>query len=282
MTIPDDFAQRLQGDERPADIAQILVEVLVGRYPDSEVTCFLKDDEGYTVSASSRDDVANIVFPAHCLTTSLLRDTLLSLDLQHLVQDTTSTMAQDERDIHTHLGASFLIPIRLGAEMPSFLGISMSRGQPVIDAIISELKPLTVLAGLVLQLSRYRKQNEEDMLAAWEIQQRFLPRDKPSVRHLDYDAVFLPARTVSGDYYEFVRFTDERFAFAVGDVAGKGISAALIMANIKTSLRKAIVSNQDRLAEWMDELHSIVCRLSEDRCDVVLGYTTPKIATPVC
>ena len=69
------------------------------------------------------------------------------------------------------------------------------------------------------------------------MQNQLFPKDVPFTRSLELKGVCSPARTVSGDYYDFMALPNDGLAFAIGDVAGKGISAALLMATIQSTMR---------------------------------------------
>ncbi len=63
------------------------------------------------------------------------------------------------------------------------------------------------------------------------------PREACDLPTLEVHGVCRPARTVSGDYYDFIRLPDDRMVLAVGDISGKGISAALLMATVHAFVR---------------------------------------------
>jgi serine phosphatase RsbU (regulator of sigma subunit)/catechol 2,3-dioxygenase-like lactoylglutathione lyase family enzyme len=72
---------------------------------------------------------------------------------------------------------------------------------------------------------------------ARQVQSRLFPQHSPPCSGLDYAGTCLPARHVAGDYYDYLSLGDERLGIAVGDVAGKGIAAALLMSNLQAHLR---------------------------------------------
>jgi sigma-B regulation protein RsbU (phosphoserine phosphatase) len=76
-----------------------------------------------------------------------------------------------------------------------------------------------------------------DLALAAEVQRRLLPLRPPGCRAATLAAFTLPARTVGGDYYDFLDLPGERIGIAVADVAGKGIAAALLMSVVQASLR---------------------------------------------
>ncbi|MGB9104172.1 MAG: PP2C family protein-serine/threonine phosphatase [Terriglobales bacterium] len=89
-----------------------------------------------------------------------------------------------------------------------------------------------------LMLEQKEKQRLENELAiAQEVQAQLFPRQSAEVPALELHGICRPARTVSGDYYDFLPLEAGKVALAVGDVSGKGISAALLMATIHSAVR---------------------------------------------
>ncbi len=78
---------------------------------------------------------------------------------------------------------------------------------------------------------------EGELAIAHEVQELLFPRQISELRTLEVHGVCRPARTVSGDYYDFIPLHDERMVLAVGDISGKGISAALLMATVHAFVR---------------------------------------------
>jgi phosphoserine phosphatase RsbU/P len=72
---------------------------------------------------------------------------------------------------------------------------------------------------------------------ARQVQARLFPQNFPACRSLEYAGVCMPARQVGGDYYDFLSLGPQRLALVIGDVAGKGMAAALLMANLQAQLR---------------------------------------------
>ncbi|MCJ7508003.1 MAG: SpoIIE family protein phosphatase [candidate division Zixibacteria bacterium] len=85
---------------------------------------------------------------------------------------------------------------------------------------------------------------EEDLRTAKNIQLSLLPKENPRIPGIDIAGVSLPARDVGGDYFDFIPIDDRHLGIAVGDVSGKGTSAALLMANLQASLRGQALVNQ--------------------------------------
>jgi serine phosphatase RsbU (regulator of sigma subunit) len=83
---------------------------------------------------------------------------------------------------------------------------------------------------------------EQELDIAKQVQARLFPQTLPEISGLDYAGICVQARSVGGDYYDFLELGMERLAMVVGDIAGKGIAAALLMANLQANLRSQLVS----------------------------------------
>ncbi len=88
---------------------------------------------------------------------------------------------------------------------------------------------------LAEQKEKHRLENE--LAIAHEVQALLFPADLSGLASLEVHGVCRPARTVSGDYYDFIPLSDSRMVLAVGDISGKGISAALLMATVHAFVR---------------------------------------------
>ncbi|HEY6327718.1 MAG TPA: PP2C family protein-serine/threonine phosphatase [Blastocatellia bacterium] len=114
---------------------------------------------------------------------------------------------------------------------------------------------------LDLQASRLqlaRKEAEIDF--ALEVQLALFPRQMPNGAGLEFTGVCIPAHGIGGDYYDVIRLGDGRVAFAIADISGKGISAAILMANLQASLRtlaKISQSPGDVCARLNNHLHEV-------------------------
>src|SRR5437899_6854829 len=75
------------------------------------------------------------------------------------------------------------------------------------------------------------------MQLARQVQARQSPQTSPPMQTLEYEGICIQAREVGGDYYDFLNLGRERLGLVVGDISGKGIAAALLMANLQANLR---------------------------------------------
>ena len=111
------------------------------------------------------------------------------------------------------------------------------------------LEAFASLAAISLERARQheeileKRKLEEELSIAKRIQQSFLPREKPQLYGFDISGVNIPSEKVGGDYYDFIPIIENQIGIAIGDVSGKGIPAALIMASFRASLIAEIRNN---------------------------------------
>jgi serine phosphatase RsbU (regulator of sigma subunit)/catechol 2,3-dioxygenase-like lactoylglutathione lyase family enzyme len=97
----------------------------------------------------------------------------------------------------------------------------------------------------------------QEIEIAREVQARLFPQILPSLNTLDYAGVCIQAQAVGGDYYDFLHLGPGRLGLIIGDIAGKGIAAALLMANLQANLRSqsAIALNEpERMLQSVNRL----------------------------
>jgi serine phosphatase RsbU (regulator of sigma subunit)/catechol 2,3-dioxygenase-like lactoylglutathione lyase family enzyme len=101
------------------------------------------------------------------------------------------------------------------------------------------------------------RRTAQEFEIAKQVQARLFPQKWPAMRTLEYAGTCLQARQVGGDYYDFLDLGEERLGLVIGDIAGKGIAAALLMANLQANLRSqsAIASDQpERFLQAVNQL----------------------------
>jgi serine phosphatase RsbU (regulator of sigma subunit) len=85
----------------------------------------------------------------------------------------------------------------------------------------------------------------QELEIAKQVQAKLFPQTTPVLRTLDYAGVCIQARHVGGDYYDFLSFGPKRLGLVLGDISGKGIAAALLMANLQANLRSQLAMAGD-------------------------------------
>lgn len=102
------------------------------------------------------------------------------------------------------------------------------------------------------------QQQEQELQRAREIQQDLLPKTLPQLPGLELAGAWQPARTVGGDYFDVIQLDSNHLGLCIGDVAGKGITAALLMANLQASFR-ALATPEESPAAVCSKLNAFLC-----------------------
>jgi sigma-B regulation protein RsbU (phosphoserine phosphatase) len=110
-------------------------------------------------------------------------------------------------------------------------------GSDQIAELANSFNTMTQNLGRLIVVAKEKERLESELAIAREVQNQLFPKDAPPAKSLELKGVCNPARMVSGDYYDFLPMPGDALAFAIGDVAGKGISAALLMASIQSTMR---------------------------------------------
>ncbi len=95
----------------------------------------------------------------------------------------------------------------------------------------------------------------QEIAIARSVQRKLFPRVKPELRTLDYCGKCIQARTVGGDYYDFLDMGQGRLGFVMADVAGKGVAAALLMANLQGSIHHCVGIDDRKLPKLLMDVN---------------------------
>ncbi len=122
------------------------------------------------------------------------------------------------------------------------------------------------ISGLIEEQKK-RQRLENEILIAREVQNQLFPQKLPEVPGVELEAICKAARSVSGDYYDFIQLSPTHLAIAVADISGKGISAALLMASLQAALRSQMLvegSASMSTAELVSRLNKHLVRNTGD------------------
>ena len=145
----------------------------------------------------------------------------------------TRSITRTVHDLHTGTrkveGGDFShrIPVRRRDQL-SELATSFNSMTERIERLIVEVKE--------------KEKLESELEIARQVQAQFFPREIPKLKTLELAGICHPARVVSGDYYDFIPLDARWTALVIGDISGKGISAALLMASIQSSLHAQLTT----------------------------------------
>jgi sigma-B regulation protein RsbU (phosphoserine phosphatase) len=126
---------------------------------------------------------------------------------------------------------------------------------------------MTGSIGTLIEEQNKRQRLENEIFIAREVQNQLFPSTLPSVPGVEIEAICKAARSVSGDYYDFIQLSPTHIAIAIADISGKGISAALLMASLQAALRSQLLAEgTERLstAELVSRLNKHLVRNTGD------------------
>jgi serine phosphatase RsbU (regulator of sigma subunit)/catechol 2,3-dioxygenase-like lactoylglutathione lyase family enzyme len=103
-----------------------------------------------------------------------------------------------------------------------------------------------------------------ELAIARQVQARLFPQSMPALGSLDYAGACIPARAVGGDYYDFLSLGPDRLGLVIGDVMGKGMPAALLMANLQANLRSQVAFALDEPRRLLQSVNSLFCENSPE------------------
>lgn len=243
------FLQRLDGDGgrisvSPGDLSQLTMPAgaLIPRH----------------LAASQRHETIEIYPDRPRATTSALVPAAAQADLLA------------ETDLVYRLGTRLVVPLRTASGLIGFMSLGeklseepYSREDKEMLLTVAEQMSIALdYAQLVRRVAEQEKLNRELEIAK-DVQVRLFPQVHPQMRTLEYSAACHAARGVAGDYYDFLLVGDGRLGLAIGDVSGKGIGAALLMASLQAFLR----SNAPHRGEQVQQLLADINRLMSDNTD---------------
>ena len=173
------------------------------------------------------------------------------------------------------LDAQLLLPLASRKDLLGFISLGPKKSEePYSASDASLLRTVAVQTGLALEntlLSEAiaaevaeRETLNREIEIAREVQQRLFPQNLPKVASLEYAGHCRPARTVGGDYYDFLSLADGRLGLVIADVSGKGVPAALLMASLQASVRGQSQAGCGNVAQVMVNVNRLVCDASHE------------------
>jgi sigma-B regulation protein RsbU (phosphoserine phosphatase) len=174
-----------------------------------------------------------------------------------------------ERRVRSQLESELLLPLALNQKLVGVMSLGAKRSEePYSPSDLRLLGSVATQAGLALENSRLnaqitleiteREKRRRELEIAREVQERLFPQSYPPVQGLELAGACRPALAIGGDYYDFVPLAGGRLGIAIGDISGKGIPAALLMATLRAFLRGQTVRGQGDLAGLIADLSGLV------------------------
>ncbi len=198
--------------------------------------------------------------------------------------------AEGERSMLKTLDTQLLLPLTSKDGLPGFISLGPKQSEePFSGTDLNLLQSVATQTALALENSRLteriasevaqRERLNRELEIAREVQERLFPQKLPSITGLDYCGACRPALGVGGDYYDFLLLPGDTLGIAIGDVSGKGIAAALLMASLQASLRGQAVQRASGLAEMISNVNQLVYDASAENRYATFFYAQYETAT---
>jgi sigma-B regulation protein RsbU (phosphoserine phosphatase) len=200
------------------------------------------------------------------------------------------SMTESDRERLQKLEAQLLLPLAFKEKLIGFMSLSSKQSEePYSKSDLQLLQSVAMQTGLALENSQLtqaiasevaqRERMNRELEIAREVQERLFPQSYPAMAGLDYAGKCRPALGVGGDYYDFLELPDGSLGIGIGDVSGKGIPAALLMASLQASLRGQTISGQPDLAKLMTNVNKLIFETSPSNRYATFFYGQYEPAT---
>ncbi|MEO8027932.1 MAG: SpoIIE family protein phosphatase, partial [Bryobacteraceae bacterium] len=196
------------------------------------------------------------------------------------------------------LRSQLLLPLQAGGQMLGVLSLGAKRSEePYSNTEVKLLQTVALQTSLALENARLttavatevaqRERLNRELEIAREVQERLFPQTGPAIEGLDYAGKCRPAASIGGDYYDFfltdapasAQHDGRELGIAIGDISGKGIPAALLMASLQASLRGLTIGVPSLLAALMENLNKLIYETSPSNRYATFFYSQYDPAT---
>jgi len=184
-------------------------------------------------------------------------------------------VSEEDRAKLSQLQSELLLPLSTRDTLLGFISLGPKLSdEPYSGTDVRLLKSVAAQTGLALENARlmsamadevaHRERLNREVEIAREVQERLFPQTLPPIVGIEYSGACRPALGVGGDYYDFLALPGGHLGIAIGDVSGKGIAAALMMASLQASLRGEATRAPENLAALVGNVNHLVYEASSD------------------
>ena len=256
-------AGRELAGQRPLDDLFPLILKLAADAVGAERGVVMTQEDGELLTRAARGADFRI--------STAVRDRVMTYRESLLIHDVASDEAFRESRtlVQQSVRTLLAVPLQTDVKAIGLIYLDSRKGRP-FNA--DDLTLLTVLANIAAirieherlnQLEQAERILQAELRQAAEIQQNLLPKQDPRLNGFDIAGHSVPCRTVNGDYYDYLPLDDGRLVLIAGDVAGKGISAALLLSALQARLHT--------IAEENLPVETMVARLNQGVCGNMPG-----------
>lgn len=246
LSVLNDIAIAVTSTQELENIVDLIVQKCVKHLKVEQGAVMLLDEKNhqnpFRTMVRKQDTVADLL--PYRLDTQLT-----GWMLRHQAPLLVNDFENDERfrgvsEKESYIRSLLSVPMLLKSKMIGLLTVFNKRGEANFTPEDQRLLAIiSAQSAQVIENARLYKEEQdflrfqEEMRLAGEIQRNLLPKMAPEISGYQIAGRSIPAKDVGGDYYDFIPIEDDRLAFCLGDVSGKGMPAAMLMANVQATLR---------------------------------------------
>lgn len=199
----------------------------------------------------------------NCASSIGIKADLLRIDISEKLPTYTRLKNVEEEDHELIREFDVVIPVRHKNEAISYVFIGGFSEEEDMYSKVQFITTITNVIAVAIENKRlFKRQLEQERLKremelASEMQRMLIPKNLPSKDCYELASIYKPHLGVGGDYFDFIEFADGKIVFCVGDISGKGVAAALLMANFQANFH-TLINKRTELDEFIRDLNTSV------------------------
>lgn len=199
----------------------------------------------------------------YCAASIGIDDKLLEIDISERLPTYTRLKNVEESEHELIREFDVVIPVRHKNEAISYVFIGGFSEEEDMYSKVQFITTITNVIAVAIENKRlFKRQLEQERLKremelASEMQRMLIPKQLPSKDCYELASIYKPHLGVGGDYFDFIEFEDGKIVFCVGDISGKGVAAALLMANFQANFH-TLINKRTELDEFIRDLNTSV------------------------
>lgn len=223
-----------------------------------------------------------------CITPGELPASILNYPVHQKFSQYSFIMPVAALKDETLTGFEYLIPVTHKKEPIGYVLIGPF-GNDQSDTKEEKLKFIQTITNIIVVANENKKlfksQMEQmvmqkELKLAADMQNMLVPSKLPNNERIEASAFYKPHKNIGGDYYDFVQISEHEIAFCISDISGKGIPAALLMANFQANLR-TLITRQYQLTQFIDILNGKVGEITKGEKFITLFIATYNYQTRI-
>lgn len=232
-----DLSKEFSGLLQVEQVAKLLVYSLIGQMLVSKYAIVICSRDSYSILENSFNE-------------ELLKTALKNCSANNFVHPIQKNELSDDLKIFSEIGSELIIPMQIKGETKGLIilgkrknNLSYERTDIEFISSVGSLAIISIENARLFKETLEKQRLEKDLETARNIQNNLLPKKIPTLSNFEIAAYNKSARMVGGDYYDIIKLNENRILFAIADVSGKGVPAALLMANIQAFLKSICKMN---------------------------------------